>query len=224
MTAHTPAQSFLSEIGEINGFIDDILSCPRKSDWHWPSFYLLYVDADRLAMALTRTEHFFGPPFFASSPPTTEQLVEDSRAILGEVGRHQKAIFARLYPMSRRIVRQPDNAALHARLDAHLHPKSGWYQEFFAQYDAGTFSPDGTTLLRTVLPILAEAPYERVDHATANCMLRRQRFDVSTPEARKALADATNEAAQTLGGIAARMQACFLAHCKLEDLLYPCSA
>lgn len=224
MMAHTPAQEFLSEVREINSFVDDILSCPRKSDWHWPSFYLLYVDADRLAMALTRTEHFFGPPLFDSSAPTSEELVADSRAVLGAVGRHQKAIFAWLYPMSRRVVRDPDNAALHARLDAHLHPKSGWHQEFLAQYDAGTFSPDGTSLLRTVLPILAEAPYERVDHITANCMLRRQSFDVSTPEARKALADATREAAQTLGGIAARMQAYLLAHCKLEDLLYPCSA
>lgn len=224
MTAHTPAQCFLSEVREINGFIDDILSCSRKSDWHWPSFYLLYVDVDRLAMALTRTEHFFGPPLFAPSAPTSEELVEDSRAVLGEVGRHQKAIFARLYPMSRRIARHPDNAALHARLDAHLHPKSGWHQEFLARYDAGTLSPDGTSLLRTVLPILAEPPYERVDHVTANCMLRCQRFDVGTPEARKALAGATRAAAQTLGGIAARMQAYLLAHCRLEDLLYPCSA
>lgn len=224
MMAHTPAQSFLSEVREINGFIDDILSCPRKSDWHWPSFYLLYVDADRLAMALARTEHVFGPPLFASPVPTNAEPTENSLAVLGEVGRHQKAIFARLYPMSRRIIRLPDNAALHARLEAHLHPKSGWHQEFLAQYDAGALSPDGTSLLRTVLPILAEPPYERIDHITASCMLRRQRFDVSTPEARKALADATREAAQTLGGIAARMQACFLAHCKFEDLLYPCSA
>jgi hypothetical protein len=69
MTTYTPAQEFLSEVYEINSFIDDIISCPRKSGWHWPSFYLLYVDVDRLATTLTKTERFFGPPLTGFSAP-----------------------------------------------------------------------------------------------------------------------------------------------------------
>ncbi|RLM52788.1 hypothetical protein DVK02_15950, partial [Halobellus sp. Atlit-31R] len=199
-----------------------ILACPRKSDWHWPSFYLLYVDVDRLAMALMRTEHFFGPPLFEGSPaPTGEELLEASRAVLGEVGKHQRAIFGWLYPMSRRIVRDDSNAVVHARLYAHLHPKSGWCQAFLSHYDAGALSGDGQRLVRTVLPILTEPPYERPGYG--DFTLRHQSFEAHTPEALAALAAATRHAAQALGRISARMSACLLAHCRIDDLLHPCS-
>jgi hypothetical protein len=126
--------------------------------------------------------------------------------------------------MSRHILYSADDIMLRARLDAHAHPKSGWYQQFFVEYDAGTLSEDGKSLTRTVLPVLAEPPYERVDHVTASCMLRRQTFDLGIPEEQMALAHATRRAAARLGKTAARMQAYLLEHCKLEDLLFPCSA
>ena len=225
MTPCTPAQEFLSEVREINSFIDDIISCPRKSDWHWPSFYLLYVDVDRLAMALMRTEHFFRSPLPDSSIPIAiDELVSDANAILGEIGKQQKAIFSWFYRLSRRIAYNVEDTVLRARLNAHVHPKSGWYQMFFAEYDAGTLSVDGKTLTRTVLPILAEPPSDYVDNSTASCMLRRETFEFSTPEEQTALADATKQAAFKLGQTAARMQVYLLEHCKLKDLLYPCSA
>lgn len=225
MTTHTPAQAFLSEVHEINRLIDDIIACPRKSNWHWPSFYLLYVDVDRLAMTLVRTEHFFDPPssgLFA--PGGMEERVEYGNALLDELGKRQKAIFGWFYRMSRQVLYGADDSEREARLTAHVHPKSGWYQEFFARYEPGTLAEDGQTLTRTVLPVLAEPPYERVDHMTASCMLRSQTFDLGTPGERMALAEATRQAAERLGGIAARMQACLREHCTLEDLLYPCSA
>lgn len=225
MTSYTPAADFLSEVDEINGFIDDIMSCPRNSHWHWPSFYLLYVDVDRLAMTLTRTEHFLGPPLLPwSNALALDQFVEAGNAILGALGARQKAIVPWLYPMSRRIDGGAGDASPGARLVAHVHPKSGWYQEFFARYEAGKLAADGATLARTVLPILAEPPYERIDQGSAGCMLRHQVFDISTPEARLALADASRQAATRLGKVAAGMQACLRAHCRIEDLLYPCSA
>lgn len=225
MTTYTPAKEFLSEVHEINSFIDDIISCPKKSDWHWPSFYLLYVDVDRLAMALMRAENFFRFPMRGSSIPTAiDELVGDTDAILGEVAKRQKEIFSWFYRMSRRIVYSAQDTVLRARLDAHVHPKSGWYQVFYAEYNAGTLSVDGNTLTHTVLPILAAPPYERVDNFTASFMLRRQTFDFSTRDGQEALADATKQAAIILGRVGARMQVYFLEHCKLEDLLYPCSA
>lgn len=224
MTIYTSAQEFLAEIPNTNSFIDDILSCPRKSDWHWPSFYLLYVDMDRLAIALMRAEQAFrAPPLDSPKPGEIDELVRETNAILAEVGERQKAILSWLYRMSRRIVYGTEATVLRARLDAHVHPKSGWYQEFFAEYDAGTLSVDGKTLTRTVLPILAEPPYERVDNLAASCMLRRETFDFSTQEEQMALAHWTRQAAIGHGQIAARMQAYLLAHCKIGDLLYPCS-
>lgn len=225
MTTYTPAQSFLSEVHEINGFIDDIIACPRKSNWHWPSFYLLYVDVDRLAAILVRTEHFFGPPLAGLwTPAGMEERIGNGNAILDELGKRQKAIFGWFYRMSRQVLYDTGDTIRHARLAAHVHPKSGWYQVFLAEYDAGTLSDDGRTLFRTVLPVLADPPYERVDHVTAHCLLRRQAFALGTPEEHRALADASRQAAERLGEIAARMQAYLREHGTLEDLFYPCSA
>lgn len=216
MTPYTHAHEFLSEVPEINCFIDDIISRPRKSDWHWPSFYLLYVDVDRLAMALMRVENFFNSSLRNSSMPTAiDDLVENTNAILSDVTKRQKEIFSWFYRMTRRIVYSAEDTALRARLDAHVHPKSDWYQTFYVQYDAGMLSVDGVTLTRKVLAL---------DNFMAGCMLQLQTFDFSTRDEQKALADATKKASIKLGRIGARMQAYLLEHCKLEDLLYPCSA
>jgi hypothetical protein len=225
MTSPTPAQAFLSEVVDITSFIDDILGCPRKDSWHWPSFYLLYVDVDRLASVLTRTEYLFhSSSWEGDASATSEEHVDDGNAIFSELGKRQKAVLRWLWPISRHIRPNPENPAQRDRLEAHLHPKSGWHQAFLADYHAGALSDDGKVLNRTVLPILADPPYVRVDHITADCMLRRQSFDLGTPDARQALARATRDAAIELGKSAARMQACLLAGCKLEDLMHPCSA
>lgn len=225
MTNPTPAQEFLSEVREINGFITDILACPRRSGWHWPSFYLLYVDVDRLAMTLMRAELFFNAPFSGIfEQPVMEDCVDSANDILDELGKHQKAVVRWLWSMCRHIQPSPENPGLRQRLDAHVHPKSGWYQEFFTHYAAGTLSADGKTLVRTVLPVLADPSCERIDHGTANFMLRHQSFGFGTPEEQQALARATGQAAVELGKVAAGMQAFLVAHCTLEDLLHPCSA
>jgi hypothetical protein len=225
MTTYTPAQEFLSEVHEISGFIDDIIACPRKTGWHWPSFYLLYVDVDRLAVTLVRTEHFFAPPLTGLwAPAGMDERVDTGNAVLDELGKRQKAIFGWFHRMSRQVHYGGADTMRRARLDAHIHPKSGWYQVFFAEYDAGSLAEDGKTLTRTVLPVLAEPPYERVDHVTASCLLRRQAFALGTPEEDMALADASRQAAERVGETAARMQAYLREHCTLEDLLYPCSA
>ena len=225
MTSTTRAQDFLCEVADLAGFIDGVLAMPRGSRWHWPSYYLFYAEVDRLQGLLVRTRWLFERPCpDLGEAPDAQEEADSANVLFTQLGKRQQAIVDWLTQMCLNTRTGTARSDSHIRLEAHFHPKSGWYQEFFAQYDAGALAPDGQSLLRTVLPILAEPPYERVDHVTANCMLRNQSFDASTPEARKALADATREAAQTLGGIAARMQATFLAHCRLEDLLHPCSA
>jgi hypothetical protein len=225
MTNDTPPRLFLSEIGDIAGFIDDIVACPRKESWHWPSFYLLYVDVDRLAGTLARIGCVFDAPVQdASDPVMAEAFVADGNALLAELGQRHKAIVRWVWPLARHIRPCPDDPVPRARLDAHVHPKSGWYQTFFAAYDAGTLAPDGRTLARTVLPALAAPVHDRIDDVTADCMLQRQTFDTGTLDARLALAHATRQAAARLGSIAARMHDYLMAHCELKDLMHPCSA
>lgn len=228
MTGFTPAQEFLSEIKEINNLIADILSFPRNDHWHWPSLYLLYVDVDRLAMTLMRAEHFCNNPFWAiDSTMPVERVVESGNALFGELGKRQKAVARWIYPLLRRTKQSEENKVLYTHIEAHFHPKSGWNQQFFAEYDAGVLTADGKTLKRTVLPVFAvpaDKSRDYIDHISASCMLRHQSFDLSASAQQVALAHAVRSAASALGKISDDMQSYLLAHCKLKDLMHPCSA
>jgi hypothetical protein len=221
---HTPAHEFLSELGDINAFILDVLNSPRKAQWHWPSYYLLYVDVDRLAGLLVRVRHLFEPPFEGfGEQATTEEFVESGNELFDLLDKQQKAVIRWLFQMVRYTRPNATDPAAHERLKAHVHPKSGWYQTFMGEYRAGVLAADGKVLQRTALPIVQGATGERIDDITARCMLRQQSFDISTPAARLALAQTTDELQVRLGKVSAAMTAFLLANCTLSDLLHPYS-
>jgi len=224
MLEQTPAHEFLSELADLHALILGVLDSPRKAQWHWPSYYLLYVDMDRLAGLLGRVRHVFEPPFaHFGEPPTVEAHVADDNALFALLDKQQKEIVGWLFQMYRYTGTPPMNPAARTRLGAHVHPKSGWYQTFMREYRAGVVTADGNTLHRVALPIDLGAADGRIDDLTADCMLRRQSFDISTPAARAALARAVDEAQSRLGKVQAAMTAYLTAHCTLADLLHPCS-
>jgi len=224
MLEQTPAHEFLSELADLHALILGVLDSPRKAQWHWPSYYLLYVDMDRLAGLLRRVRHVFEPPFaHFAEPPSVEALVADDNALFALLDKQQKEIVGWLFQMYRYTGTPPMNPAARTRLGAHVHPKSGWYQTLMRECHAGVVTADGNTLHRVALPIDLGAADGRIDDLTADCMLRRQSFDISTPAARAALARAVDEAQSRLGKVQAAMTAYLTAHCTLADLLHPCS-
>lgn len=224
MFEQTPAHEFLSELADMHDLILDVLNSPRKAQWHWPSYYLFYVDMDRLAGLLTRVGYVFEPPLAhcAEAPPHAKRVANDN-ALFTLLDRQQKEIVGWLFKMCRYVEASPVNPAVHARLSAHVHPKSGWYQTFMRDYRSGIVTADGTALHRVALPVDVDVAGERIDSITASCMLRRQSFDISTPAARAALGRATDEARSRLGTVQAAMTEFLTAHCTLSDLLHPCS-
>lgn len=224
MFEQTPAHEFLSDMADLHALILDVLDSPRKAQWHWPTYYLLYVDMDRLAGLLRRVGDVFEPPFaHFGEPATVEEHVANDNALFALLDKQQKEIVGWLFQMYRYTGTPPMNPAVRTRLGAHVHPKSGWYQTFMREYRSGVVTADGIALHRVALPIDLGAADERIDDITANCMLRRQSFDISTPAARAALARATDEAQSRLGRVQAAMTEFLTAHCTLADLLHPCS-
>jgi hypothetical protein len=218
------ASAFLGEIGDINAFIVDALACPKKWNWHWPTFYLMYVEVDRLLGLIGQLEHHFASPFAGfGEPPTPEEAADDANALFAQLTRRQKALLGSLFQLSRYT--QPDDAnpALHRRLTAHVHPKSGWHQVFLDEYRSGAVSSDGKTLTRTVLPVDTAPDCERIDHIAAGCMLRQQRFDLDAPGMATALAQSASQAASRLGTIAGAMHAHLVQNCTIHDLMHPSS-
>lgn len=221
---YTPTHDFLSELGDINAFILDVLDSPRNSQWHWPSYYLLYVDVDRLAGLLVRAKDLFEPPFRQlGEPPAVEEFVADTNELFALLDRQQKAVIGWLFQMYRYTGVNPADPAAHGRLGAHVHPKSGWNQIFMSDFRSGVVTTDGSTLQRVALPIDPGAANERIDNMTADCMLRQQAFDISSPAAKAALARVTDEVRLRLGEVLGTMTTFLAANCTVADLLYPCS-
>lgn len=224
MPEQTSAHEFLTELADLHAMILGVLDSPRKAHWHWPSFYLLYVDMDRLGGLLTRVKHALEPPFaHLGKQPAFEENVEDVNALFALLDKKQKAILGWLFQMYRYTGTSPMNPEARSRLGAHVHPKSGWYQTFVREYRSGIVTTDGNTLQRIALPVDPGALHAQIDHSSASCMLRHQSFDISTPTARAALSHATDVALSRLGMVQAAMTAFLKAHCRLEDLLHPCS-
>lgn len=226
MTGLTTPDEFLGELGDINGFIADLLDCPRRQDaqWHWPSFYLLYVEVDRLSMLLARVGYLFDPPLTGfEQPPTPEEYACSANDLFKSVDKRQKTVVGSLYQLYKAVRTTAEQRPLHDRVSAHVHPKSGWYQTFMRHYQSGEVGKDAKILVRTALPIDQGTSSGHITFIAAECMLRQQSFDIGTPEAKRALAQSTQEANRRIGEVLRLMAEYLVAHCKIEDLRYPSS-
>lgn len=135
MITQTP-DKFLCELADVVDFIPDLLGCPKKAGWHLPSFYLLYVEVDRLSMLLLRLGHMLEYPITPPGLRSFEEVAEDIHGILENIAKRQKTIVGMLWLPYR--VTRPTAAqrAIHDRVGAHIHPKSGWYQTFMLHHGA----------------------------------------------------------------------------------------
>ena len=215
MTGPTAAQDFLCEVADLAGFVDDVLAMPRGSRWHWPSYYLFYVEVDRLAGLLMRVRWLF-------ESPSGEEDADSSNALFAQIDKCQRAIVDWLSHMWRNT-RTTERTAARERMEAHFHPKSGWYQLFRERHRTGRMSTDGTTLERAVLGFDANSSRGHIPYSSAECMIRHQSFDLQAPGSKAALADAAGHAEERLGQTLAAMGTLLVEQCTIEDLRFPSS-
>lgn len=224
MNDTTTAHAFLAETGDIAGLIADLLDCGKGPGWHWPSFYLLYVELDRLSMLLMRMGHLLGASDGpGDGPHAMAEYAHNASDLLAMIERRQKTIVGSLWQLHRATRPAPEQQVRHDRVGAHVHPKSGWYQAYMRDQSSSAARADARALVRIVLPVDRAAGGERIDAVSAECMLARQSFDIGTAQARLALAQANDAAARRVGALLALMGAQLRMHCRIEDLLHPSS-
>lgn len=226
MSELTTPDEFLSELGDINGFIADLLECPRQDDsrWHWPSFYLLYVEVDRLSMLLSRMCYLFDPPLTGFEEDLApEEYTYSANNLFKDIDKRQKTIVGSLYRLCKAVRTTAEQRPLYDRVIAHVHPKSGWYQTFMQRYRTGEIAGEAHILVRTTLPIDHGTSNEHIDFVAAECMLREQSFEIGTQEAKGALVQATKAAERRIGNVLRLMGEYLVAHCQIEDLRFPSS-
>lgn len=224
MSGATPAHEFLCEVADLASFIDDVLAMPRGSCWHWPSYYLFYVEVDRLAGLLMRVRWQFESPCAGLAEPSSAQ--EDAagaNALFALLDKSQRAIVDGLSQMWRNTRSATGNGHARQRLEAHVHPKSGWYQLFRKGHCTGRMSADGASLQRAVLGVDAGSSPHHISYPAAECMLRHQSFDLRSPGTKAALEQASEQAGTRLGATLAAMGALLVESCTIKDLMHPSS-
>jgi len=223
MMPKTSPWEFLCEVAFLADFIDDVLASSRGPHWHWPSYYLFYVEADRMAGLLTRIRWLFEPPLADVRGQTWKVQAEGANELFALLRQRQRTLVDQVFQMWRDTRTATGNSTAHARLGAHVHPKSGWYQLFIQAHDPGKLSVDGLLLQRSVLMPEAGSSNETISYGTADYLMQHQSFDLGTPETRQALAHATADAEERIGRSLAAMGALLAEYCTIGDLLHPCS-
>jgi hypothetical protein len=228
MTSYTSPSDIFRDIREIDELVLELVSHPDKARWHWPSYYLLYVDMDRMAWliehagdALSRERPMLSV-LKEEEEPTLEEYAECVSGTFDDVWKMQKSIVGRLFQISRGMTTVIEDKTLRRRARAHFYPKSAWYQALHADYCPGKVSADGHVLERVILTMDRDPP-ERIEDLGAPNLLHHQRLDIGTKEARAALQRAVQEVGAEHAKTWAAMKELFLAHCTVQDLIYPSS-
>lgn len=226
---HTAADDILCELTDLHQLILELLASPGNTKWHWPSYYLLYVDMDRMAWRIRSTRTVFAnePPFarvtgLADAPRSIAEQVEAIGDAFAEFAKVQRSIVDRFWHISRNTLTVIENHTLRQRMRAHFHPKSAWYQVFRSDYCPGRISPDGRTLERTILKLDPE-PSGRIHDLGEKNLYSHQCFDIGTEAARTLVAQALGRVEEEHARVGRAMADFFVAHCSVEQLLHPSS-
>jgi hypothetical protein len=219
----SPADELFREIREVGALLLQLVASPDTVDWHWPSYYQLYVQVDRMNWTLKAAARVAEQaPGIAGARPDA-MTADAANAALTALGQNYMAILNCLWQLGRGMASRVNDAHLKAMLRAHLHPKSGWYQACITRYCAGRVSPDGARLDRTIL-LLEPHPPERIDQAVDETwLLRHQVFDIASDDGRRALALAAEDVLDAHARTSGAMCRHLLAHCDIADLAHPSS-
>jgi len=119
------------EMRALNEFILEQISSPGTARWHWPSYYLLYVDLDRMARLVRRAGELFVPertgrPFVPQGecdlrPDEFAARVNETFADMQKI---QLSIVGWLWEISRNTMTVVEDKMLWQRMRARFHPKS----------------------------------------------------------------------------------------------------
>jgi hypothetical protein len=215
----TPAAELFCELRDLDGIIVDLVAAQKGGMWHWPAYYLMLVEADRLGWLLRDAAANLQHPIHDEDATQTADNVALVTAQFGDIGARVVTIVNALRHLSGQLA--PEENPLKARMRAHVQFKSAWRDAFDERYNAGTVTSDGHVLERTVLVFDATATRRITDETS---LVREQRFDLSTDQARAALHTAATEARRTHSATLSAMTTYFLADCTIEALAHPCSA
>lgn len=221
MTSFTAPSDLFREIGQIHDLIGELARSERTAILHWPTYYLLYVDIDRIGWDLGSVGRCMTAPLAGHTQRDDADMAEAAASCCASLHKRVKSIvnFLQRWASHSMLVKIGDDDLKH-RLHSHFRLKSAWRDLFLERYCAGRIAPDGMTFERTVL-LLDPQPSYRMQDVHERELLHHQRFDLTSTPA--ALADAVTRVQRQVGDAQAAMMRRFAGQCRIEDLLHPSS-
>jgi hypothetical protein len=219
MNNATPPQEFLVAFDAIDSLMLDALSSKKKPQWRWEDYYPFYLELDWVTGQIARLGQLLSAADECSVGKPTQAWRGRVNAVLEALGTRHKALLGWLARMCRSTLPQPGDSIPHDRLYAHVHPKSGWYQVWIDTCFPWQICAVGTTLEACALPIDQTSTRTHVSRIDAEALVRRQRFDIGTADARIALGQDIQRAEVCVRATARRLQTCLVENCVLDDLL-----
>lgn len=220
MSTVTPACELFREIREIDSMILDMIASQKMAMWHWPSYYLLYVDVDRLWWLLGSAAESIAHPIADTDDLSLGEHIALVNQDFSMVEKQQNLIVSWLWQLSRNLI--VEKGELKRRMRAHIHPKSAWYQTFRERYCAGRISSDGKTLTRTILLLDPDAQ-DRIRDLSESRLVQEQIFDLSTEQSRHDLRKMASTTQCLHAEVQSAMMDFFVQHCTIEALAHPSS-
>lgn len=221
MTTFTDPDELFRELGQIHELIREIASSDRTSIRHWPTFYLLYTEVDRIGWDIGSVGRCVTEPLTGHAEPCDTDRAEAAACCCARLHKRVKTIGGWLerWASSSLLITIGDDD-LKDRLHSHFRLKSAWRDLFMEKYCAGRIMQDGMVLERTVLLLHAQPGY-RMQGVHESDLLHYQRFDLASGSA--ALAKAVTRVQGLVGTAQAAMMRRFTEQCRIEDLLHPSS-
>ena len=219
-TSIEPSELF-REIREMDNLFLDLVATPDRVEWHWPSFYRLYIEIDKISWQLQSAEKIFHAPLILNETDGWGADVEIANACLSALGQSLLASIGLLWNISRGMSSRIRDARLRSTLQAHLHPKSSWYQTLRTHYHAGLIS-DNASLERTIL-VFDRNTLERIDPPLEQFLLWHQVFDLTDENVLAQLLIAAQKTSEVHTQALRAFGHHFVSYCRIEDLLHPSS-
>lgn len=220
VVAATPPQELFRELTDLGNLIFSMLTGAHITVKRWPTYYMVYVEFDRLCREIHQTTGYLARGFIEPDGTVSSDRIEGINACLFRVGGHLRTLVDLLARIECHGLVSHGKPALKKIVEQHFSPKSIWYPAFQENYCSGRVSRDGRVLQRHVLFVNPYPPSGAIDIGAD--LVEPQTFELVSEQSRIHLGRTARSVQARLNQVYAALGDFFVDRCpSVSELLHP---
>lgn len=220
VVAATPPQELFRELTDLGNLIFSMLTGAHVAVKRWPTYYMVYVEFDRLCREIHQTTAYLARGFIEPDGKVSSERIEGVNACLFRVDGHLRTLVDLLARIERHGLVSHGKPALKKIVDQHFSPRSTWYPAFQENYCSGRVSRDGRVLQRHVLFVDPYPAFGVIDIGAG--LVERQTFELVSEQSRILLGRTAQSVQARLNQVYAALGDFFVDRCpSVSELLHP---